>query len=88
VHCESELGKAVRHVIESCEENDDSLTGIRGPMRLWEDTVLRVEHSPDHGTPPELPNLPKRISVDELLQPWLMMTVKRAWRKLRRPATA
>jgi hypothetical protein len=57
-------------------------------MRLWEDTVLQVEPSSARGKPPELPNVPKRISVDELLQPWLMMTVKRAWRKLRRPATA
>jgi len=57
-------------------------------MRLWEDTDLRVEPSPARGKPPELPNLPKGITVDELLQPWLVMTVKRAWRKLRRPAAA
>ena len=56
-------------------------------MRLWEDTVLRVETSAS-GKPPELTNLPKRISVDELLQPWLVMTVKRAWEKLRRPGAA
>jgi hypothetical protein len=53
-------------------------------MRLWEDTVLRVEPSV-RGESPDLPNLPK---VDELLQPWLVMTVKRAWRKLRRPTAA
>ncbi len=47
-------------------------------MRLWEDTVLQVEPSPTHGTPPELPNLPRRVSVDELLQTRLVMTVKRA----------
>ena len=35
------------------------------------------------GKPPELPNLPKRVSVDELLQTRLVMTVKRAWRRLR-----
>jgi hypothetical protein len=57
-------------------------------MRLWEDSVLRVEPSPACGKPPELLNLPKRISVDELLQPWLVMTVKRAWRKLKRRAAA
>jgi hypothetical protein len=56
-------------------------------MRLWEDTVLRVEPSA-RGEQPGLSNLPKRVTVDELLQPWLVMTVKRAWRKLRRPATA
>jgi transcriptional regulator with XRE-family HTH domain len=42
----------------------------------------------DRGKPPELPNLPKRVSVDELLQTRLIVTVKRAWRKLRRPAAA
>jgi len=52
-------------------------------MRLSEDTALRVEPSA-RGKPPELSNLPRRISVDELLQTWLVMTVKRAWRKLRR----
>ena len=56
-------------------------------MRLWKTTVLRVEPSV-RGKPPELPNLPKRITVDELLQPWVVMTVKRAWRKLKRPAAA
>ena len=45
-------------------------------MRLSEDTALRVEPSFAHGTPPELSNLPRRISVDELLQTWLVMTVK------------
>jgi hypothetical protein len=40
------------------------------------------------GKPPKLPNLPKRVSVDDLLQTRLVMTVKRAWRKLRRPAVA
>jgi hypothetical protein len=54
-------------------------------MRLWEDTVLRVELSAS-AKPPELPDPPKRVTVDELLQSWLVMTVKRAWRKLRRPA--
>jgi hypothetical protein len=39
-------------------------------MRLWEDTVLPVEPSPIRGKPPELPNLPKKVTVDELLQPW------------------
>jgi len=53
---------------------------------LWEDTVLRVEPSPACGKPPELPNLPKRITVDELLQPWFVMSITRTWRKLRRPA--
>jgi len=57
-------------------------------MGLWEDTVLRVEPSLARGKPPDLPNLPKRVSVDELLQTRLVMTVKRAWRKLRRPAAA
>jgi len=38
----------------------------------------------DSGKPPELPNLPKRVSVDELLQTRLVRTVKRAWRRLRR----
>jgi hypothetical protein len=41
-------------------------------MRLWEDTVLRVEPSAS-GKPPELPDRPKRITVDELLQPWIVM---------------
>jgi hypothetical protein len=57
-------------------------------MRLWEDTVLRVEPSLADGKPLELPNLPKRVSVDELLQTRLVLTVMRAWRKLRRPAAA
>jgi hypothetical protein len=56
-------------------------------MRLWEDTVLWVDPSA-HGDPPESPNLPKRVIVDELLQPCLVMTVKRAWQKLGRPAAA
>ncbi len=56
-------------------------------MRLWEDTVLRVEPSLARGKPPELANFPKRVSVDELLQTRLMMTVKRAWRNAR-PAAA
>ena len=47
------------------------------PMRLWEETVLRVEPSA-RGKPPELPNLLKRISVDDLLQSWLVVTVQRA----------
>jgi hypothetical protein len=38
------------------------------------------------GKPPELLNLPKRVSVEELLQTRLVLTVKRAWRRLRRPA--
>src|SRR5256885_2280693 len=42
----------------------------------------------ERGKPAELPNLPKRVSVDELLQTRLVMTVKRAWRKLRRAAAA
>jgi hypothetical protein len=56
-------------------------------MRLSENTVLRVDPSV-RSKPSEVPNLPKRVTVDELLQPWLVMTVKRAWRKLRRPAAA
>jgi len=51
-------------------------------MRLWEDTVLRA---PLRGKPPELPNLPKRVSVDDLCSNRVLMAVKRAWRKLRRP---
>jgi hypothetical protein len=51
-------------------------------MRLSEDTVLQVEGSAS-AKPPELPNLPKRITVEELLQPWLVMTARRAWRRLR-----
>jgi hypothetical protein len=58
------------------------------PMRLWEDTVLRVEPSLAHGKPLELPNLPKRVRVEELLQTRLVLTVKRAWQKLKRPAAA
>ena len=54
-------------------------------MRLWEDTALRVEGSA-RGKPPELPNLPKRISVDDLVETWFVRTVQRAWRKLTRPA--
>jgi hypothetical protein len=56
-------------------------------MRLWEDTALRVEPSVS-AKPPELLDRPKRITVDDLLQPWFVMTVKRAWQKLRRPAAA
>jgi hypothetical protein len=42
-------------------------------MRLWEDTVLQVEPSV-RGEQPELPNLPKRVTFDELLQSGLVMT--------------
>jgi len=54
--------------------------------------MLTVRHSE-----PSLPALrqatgateaAERVSVDELLQTWLVGTVKRARRKLRRPATA
>lgn len=43
-------------------------------MRLWEDTALRIEASPAYNKPPELLTLPKRVTIDELFQPWLVMT--------------
>jgi hypothetical protein len=54
-------------------------------MRLWEDTVLRAP-SLAYGKPPELPNLPQRLSVEELLQTPVVRAVKKAWRRLRRAA--
>ena len=54
-------------------------------MRLWEDTVLRA---PLRGNPPVLPNLPKRVSVDDLCKPRLVLALQRAWQKLRRPRPA
>jgi hypothetical protein len=56
-------------------------------MRLSEDIVLQVEPSA-RGKPTELPNLPERLSVDDLVETGLVRTVKRSWRKLRRPAAA
>jgi hypothetical protein len=53
-------------------------------MRLWEN-IQQVEPK---AKPPELPNLLKRISVDDLFEPWLLATLKKTWRKLRRPGVA
>ena len=50
--------------------------------RLLERTALQP------GKPPKLPNLPKRVSIDDLLQTRLVVTVRRAWRKFKRQAAA